>query len=112
MGFLPIAKINEIPESGAKYFNLSGRDILIIKYGKNYYAIDRFCSHMGGDLSKGSIEKNIIICPRHGSRFDIKSGESIAGPKLGFIKLKTKSIKAYELKIEDEQILIRIDNIN
>jgi 3-phenylpropionate/trans-cinnamate dioxygenase ferredoxin subunit len=110
MGFLPIAKINEIPESGLKSFNLSGKDILIINYNKKYYAIDRFCSHMGGDLSKGTIEKNIITCPRHGSRFDITSGKTISGPKIGFIKLKTRSIRAYELKIEREQIIIKINN--
>jgi nitrite reductase/ring-hydroxylating ferredoxin subunit len=110
MEFLPIAKINEIPGSGVKIFNLSGKDILIIDYNKKYYAIDRFCSHMGGDLSKGSIENNIITCPRHGSRFNITNGKTISGPKLGFLKFKTKSIRAYKLKIKGKQIYIKIND--
>jgi 3-phenylpropionate/trans-cinnamate dioxygenase ferredoxin subunit len=109
MDFFPIAKTSEISENDIKPFNLSGKDILVIKYDKKYYAIDRFCSHMGGDLAKGSIEKSLITCPRHGSTFDIKSGKCISGPKIGFLKLKTKSIKAYELKIEKEQISVKID---
>jgi nitrite reductase/ring-hydroxylating ferredoxin subunit len=110
MEFTSIAKKSELPESGMKSFNISGKDILIIRQGGKYYAIDRYCSHMGGDLLKGSVEKNIITCPRHGSRFDITNGKSISGPNLVIFKLKTKPIRVYELKIEGEQILVRIDN--
>lgn len=108
MEFTSIAKKSEIPKSGMKSFNISGKDILIIRQGEKYYAIDRYCSHMGGDLSKGEIKKNIITCPKHGSRFDIKSGKSISGPKIGFLKFKTKDIQKYELKTEGEQILLNI----
>jgi len=110
MDFISITQKNRIPESGMKPFNVSDKDILIVRQGGNYYAIDRRCSHMGGDFSKGELEKNIITCPRHGSKFDIRTGKNISGPKIGFIKLKTKDIKAYDLKIKGDQILVKINN--
>ena len=110
MDFLSITKKSEIPESGMKPFNVCDKDILIIGQYGNYFAIDRICSHKGGDLSKGDLEKNIITCPRHGSKFDIRTGKSISGPRIGFIKLKTKDIKTYELKTKGDQILVKVKN--
>ena len=63
---------------------------------------------MGGDLSKGEFKGKIVTCPRHGSRFDITTGESISGSKIGFLKLKTKKEPSYGVKIEDGRIKVKI----
>lgn len=101
---------NEVPEGGIRSHNVSGKDILIIRQDGRYYAIDRRCSHVGADLLKGELKKNIITCPRHGSKFDIMTGKSISGPRIGFIKLKTKDIEIYETKIEGDRILVRLNS--
>jgi 3-phenylpropionate/trans-cinnamate dioxygenase ferredoxin component len=63
---------------------------------------------MGADLSRGTLEGNIITCPRHGSKFDITTGESISGPRLGFLKIRTKKEPSYPVKAENGMIKIKV----
>lgn len=108
MEYLEVAKTGEIAQGAMKAFIVKGIDILVVNYEGKYYAIGGKCTHMKGDLSKGKLEGKIITCPRHGSRFDITTGESISGPKMGFLKLKTGSEPSYEVKIEDGIIKVNI----
>ena len=108
MEYLEFGKTGEIPEGKMKAYKIQANDILIVNYNDNYYAIGRKCTHMGGDLSNGKLDGKIVTCPRHGSRFDITTGESISGPKIGFLKLKTKKEPSYEVKIEDGKIKVKI----
>jgi 3-phenylpropionate/trans-cinnamate dioxygenase ferredoxin subunit len=63
---------------------------------------------MGADLSRGTLEGKIITCPRHGSKFDITTGESISGPKIGFLKLNAKKEPSYPVKVENGIIKIEV----
>jgi len=108
MEYLEVAKTSEIAEGAMKAFTVKGIDILVVNYEGKYYAIGGKCTHMKGDLSKGRLDGKIITCPRHGSRFDVTTGESISGPKIGFLKLKTGSEPSYDVKIDDGIIKINI----
>ena len=108
MEYLEVGKIGEISEGTMKAFQVQGKDILVANLGGKFYAIGNKCTHLGGDLSKGSLEGKIVVCPKHGSRFDITTGESTLGPKIGFIKLKTKNEPVYEVKIEGDSIKVNI----
>lgn len=44
------------------------------------YAIADRCPHAGATLSSGEVESAAVTCPRHGSRFDIRTGERLRGP--------------------------------
>lgn len=49
------------------------------------FAVSRRCRHQFADLSEGSIDaKGCLVCPWHGSRYDVTSGEMVAGPR-GFL---------------------------
>jgi 3-phenylpropionate/trans-cinnamate dioxygenase ferredoxin component len=108
MEFIMAANADEIPEGTMKSFIVQGKDIVIVNYKNNFYALDKKCTHMGGDLSKGRLEGPVIICPLHGSRFDITSGKCIQGPKIGIIKLKTGDTKVYPVKSENGKIQIAV----
>ena len=108
MEYLEVAKTGEIAKGTTKAFTVKGIDILIVNYEGKYYVIGGKCTHMKGDLSKGKLEGKIITCPRHGSRFDVTTGESISGPKIGFLKLKTGSEPSYEVKIDGDSIMVNI----
>ena len=108
MEYLEVAKTSEITEGTMKAYIVQGNNILVVNYKGNYYAIGGKCTHMGGDLSKGKLEGKIVTCPRHGSKFDITTGESISGPKIGFLKLKTGNEPSYEVKIEGDIIKVNI----
>ena len=108
MEYLEVGKRSEIAEGEMKAYTVHGNNILVVNYTGEYYAIGGKCTHMGGDLSKGKLDGKIVTCPRHGSRFDITTGESISGPKIGFLKLKTRKEPSYEVKIEGDTIKVKI----
>jgi len=106
--YIEAGKADEIEDGGIKTYKVQGKDVLVAKYDGNYFAMGRYCTHMGADLSQGTLEGKIITCPRHGSKFDITTGESISGPKIGFLKLKTKKEPSYPLKVENDIIKIEV----
>ena len=108
MEYLEVGKTGEIAEGEMKAYTVQDNDILVVNYNGSYYAIGGKCTHMGGDLSKGKLEGKIVTCPRHSSKFDITTGESISGPKIGFLKLKTKKEPFYEVKVENDPIKVKI----
>jgi len=77
--------------------------------GGNYYALGNRCTHAGGNLSKGFLDGTTITCPKHGSKFDVITGKAILGPKIVFVRLKTKDVPKFEVKIEGKNILLRSD---
>ena len=59
---------------------LSGKKIVISNLDGTFYAIGSKCTHMGCDLSRGNIEGEHVICPCHGSTFDLNTGQIVRGP--------------------------------
>lgn len=108
MSFTDVAQANEIPTGTMKSYSVGGKQILVANIDGKLYAINNVCTHAGGDLSKGKLEGRIVTCPRHGSKFDVTTGKSISGPKIGFLRLKTKDETAYEVKVEENRIKINV----
>jgi 3-phenylpropionate/trans-cinnamate dioxygenase ferredoxin subunit len=108
MEFIKVAKKEEITEGSSKPVEVSGKELLIINYNNSFYVINRRCTHLGGDLSKNNPDGKIVTCPRHGSQFDVTTGKSVKGPKMGFLKLKTKDVPVYEVKVEKDSILVKV----
>ena len=83
-----------------------------------YYATDNRCPHMGGNLSAGKLDGNILTCPRHHSQFDLTDGHVVRwtdwkGMKLCASKLvrSPRPIHIYGLKIEGDKILLKGANL-
>jgi 3-phenylpropionate/trans-cinnamate dioxygenase ferredoxin subunit len=108
MHFTEVAKMNEIPAGQMKAVEVEGKQILIVNYAGTYYALGGRCTHMGGDLSKGKLEGKTITCPRHGSQFDVVTGSSISGPKIGPLHLKTKDETTYEVRVDGNTIQVNV----
>ncbi|HVB77376.1 MAG TPA: Rieske 2Fe-2S domain-containing protein [Candidatus Nitrosotalea sp.] len=48
-----------------------------------YFAVSRWCRHRGGDLAKGAIDgAGCLVCPVHGARYDVRTGETVDGPRV------------------------------
>jgi 3-phenylpropionate/trans-cinnamate dioxygenase ferredoxin subunit len=101
-------KADEIPAGTMKRLVLGGMDVLVVNYQGSYYAVQANCTHMGGDLSKGTLEGEVVVCPRHGARFDVTTGKCVKGPKVAFLKLRAQDLATYDVKVEGERILVRV----
>ena len=110
-GYVQVAGISEVPVGVMKKIALQDKEILIANVNGDYSAIDSVCPHFGGDLSQGTLEGNVLTCPRHQAKFDVTTGRVISPPKVGPYNPKIENVKAYSLKIGDEKIFIKIIKI-
>ena len=102
--FLPVAKISEIADPGSLLVEVDERLIVLIHAAGHFYALDDVCTHDGGPLSDGPLDAKAgtIACPRHGAKFDIKTGAAMTMPA-------TKPTMAHEVKVEGDQVFVRLN---
>ena len=100
--FFKVAKTSEIPQGGKKLVEVDFLPVAIFNIGGEYYAIEDVCTHDGGPLAEGTLENEEIICPRHGARFNVKTGQALCMPAF-------ESVECYEVKIENDDIYISVD---
>ncbi len=52
------------------------------------FAVSRRCRHLGADLAGGHVDEDgRLVCPWHGSRYDVGSGRMVRGPQGIFAKI-------------------------
>lgn len=104
----------ELREGEIKEIQVDGKSLLIINFQGHYYAVSSRCTHLGCRLSKGKLNKNILTCPCHGSKFDITNGNLVEWitrwPKIvSRITAKlglARSLKSYPVKMKGNDIFI------
>jgi len=99
MGFVNVASKEEVPAGKMKLVEANGTQVLLANIAGEYYAIGNKCTHRSCKLSNGTLEGEIVKCPCHGSKFNVKTGEVMHGPA-------TKSETKYTVKVEKDQILV------
>jgi nitrite reductase/ring-hydroxylating ferredoxin subunit len=74
--------LGEIPKGSGKLVRTNRDEIAVFKRGGQLWAIQNICPHEGGQLSRGWLEGDEVVCPLHGYRFDLKTGACSTDPKL------------------------------
>jgi nitrite reductase/ring-hydroxylating ferredoxin subunit len=127
--FVDVAGVNEIPDGKMKHSEIDGNEILVANAGGKYYALCDRCSHTNAPLSMGHLKDNVVTCPMHGARFDIKTGKKISDPTMPTLnmdslpsnlqkymqyagqllsRIKTYDQKTYEVKAEGNTVKVRV----
>ncbi len=101
MSFISVAKTSDIPDPGRLLVEVEERLVVVIHTAGEFYALDDVCTHDGGPLSDGAVDDSSIACPRHGAKFDVRTGAALTMPA-------TQPTVAHEVKIEGENILVRL----
>lgn len=78
--FVEICPENELPNGERLFVDLDGQMIVIFNLAGVLYAIADTCSHDNGPLGDGELDGHEIVCPRHGARFDVRSGKALRYP--------------------------------
>jgi nitrite reductase/ring-hydroxylating ferredoxin subunit len=75
-----VGLVKDVPQGTVKGFKVGDTRILIANLGGTFSAIGDRCTHRGCTLSKGRLEGEVVTCPCHGSRFNVKTGAVVRGP--------------------------------
>jgi nitrite reductase/ring-hydroxylating ferredoxin subunit len=109
MSFVKVGEPSEVPAGRMKMFKVGEKECLVANVNGNYYAMGNRCTHGNADLSQGSLEGNIVTCPKHKSKFDVTTGKVVSGPKMLLIHPKITDEPSYEVKVEGNTILLKIE---
>ena len=89
----------EVAEGKAVVREVGDLKIALCRAEGKIYAIEDRCSHDDGPLGEGDLEGCIIMCPRHGAKFDIRTGEVVRMPA-------AFPCRTFPVKVEGGKVLV------
>ena len=78
--FVPVLLDSGLREGEMKKVDAAGVPVLLVRCEGEVCALAHTCSHLGGPLSEGKLEGDVVQCPWHGSRFNVRDGSVVDGP--------------------------------
>ena len=100
MAFITIGKLADVPAGTVMVYEVGDREIAVCNADGTLYAIDNVCTHDEGSLDQGELIGHEVECPRHGARFDVRSGEVTEAPAV--LPIDTFSVRVIGDDIEIE----------
>ena len=100
MAFKRIGKVNEVPAGTAKVYEVGDRVVAICNVEGEFFAVDDVCTHDEASLDQGELDGFEIECPRHGARFDVRSGEVKALPAVIPIDTFAVRVEGDDIEVE------------
>ena len=99
--FLTVANAGEVPVGAFKSIEVAGKRLLICHTADGFYAVDDTCTHDDGPLGDGWLEGDAIECPRHGAKFNVKTGKVLCLPA-------AVGITSYPVKVEGDEVKVDV----
>lgn len=97
--YIEIADASVLGNGERLFIEIDDLSIVIFNIAGKIFAIADICSHDNGPLGEGELDGTEIACPRHGARFDIRTGKVTMMPAV-------VDIPAYPARIRDGKIEI------
>jgi len=97
--FVVVAKLSEVEEGVVKVVRVGDAPIGLTKIDGEFFAFADVCTHDGGPVAEGELDEHIIECPRHGAKFDIRTGKARQLPAV-------TPIPVYAVKVEGDTVLV------
>lgn len=93
----------EIPEGESRVYEIDDTEVLVCRVEGKLYALQNLCTHDDGPLGEGGLDGCAIECPRHGARFDVRTGEVLRMPAAAPVRVFPVKVMDGEIWIEVEQ---------
>lgn len=96
-----VANLSEIAPGTTRRVVANSTGILLCNVDGTVYAIEDVCTHDGGPLDQGELEGEVVVCPRHGATFDVRTGDALTLPAVA-------PVMTFPVTIEGDDILVEI----
>jgi 3-phenylpropionate/trans-cinnamate dioxygenase ferredoxin subunit len=97
--FVKVASTGDIAPGERLWLEFEEETVVLFNVNGTYYCIADVCTHDGGPLEDGELEGYEVECPRHGARFDVRSGAALCLPAV-------TPVPTFEVKVDGEDIYI------
>ncbi len=99
MTLLKVAKISEIPAGSRKVVPLGDSRAVVFNVAGRFYAIEDVCTHDDASLDNGPLLDFEVECPRHGARFDVRTGAATRMPAIA-------PVRTFSVRTEGEDVVL------
>ena len=96
-----VARVEDVPEGSGKVVQVGQQKILIFNIEGDFHALDSFCAHRGAPLVKGVVIEGQLLCPWHGSTFDVIKGVCPAAPE--------ESVRTYPVEVREGRVWVSVE---
>ncbi|MCX5788529.1 MAG: non-heme iron oxygenase ferredoxin subunit [Elusimicrobia bacterium] len=97
-----VAKAAEIQPGQMRIVEAGGQRIALCNVGGTFYAIQDVCTHDDGPLGEGTLRGDVVECPRHGARFDVRTGAAVRMPAI-------VPVKAYPVRVDGADVVVEVE---
>jgi 3-phenylpropionate/trans-cinnamate dioxygenase ferredoxin subunit len=97
--YVRVGPAAEIPPGAVRVVAVEGRRIAIFNVDGAFHAVDDSCTHEYAPLSDGARSGEIVTCPKHGSRFNVRTGRVLSLPAV-------VPVSIYPVKVEDGDVFV------
>jgi metal-sulfur cluster biosynthetic enzyme/nitrite reductase/ring-hydroxylating ferredoxin subunit len=102
--FERVIDVTELPDPGKTLVEVAGEMVALFHVDGRWHALDDVCTHDGGPLADGELRNHTIACPRHGAKFDIRTGAALTMPAV-------RPTRSHEVKVEDGGVWVRLRDV-
>lgn len=102
--FERVIDTSEVPDPGKSLVEVEGEMVALFHVDGQWYALDDVCTHDGGPLADGELRDFRIACPRHGAKFDIRTGAALTMPAI-------RPTRSHEVKVEDGGVWVKLRDV-
>lgn len=99
--FFEIASIDDLPNGERIFLDIGDQPVVVFNIAGGIFAIGDICTHDRGPLGDGDLDGYEVICPRHGARFDVRSGSATKLPAVA-------PTPSYPVRVTDGKIEIGV----
>jgi nitrite reductase/ring-hydroxylating ferredoxin subunit len=94
------ARVEELPVGPGRLLVAAGRRVAVGNAGGELFALDDTCLHRGGSLACGHLDGEVLVCPMHWWRYDVRSGRRLGRPEL--------RLRRYPVRVVDGEVRVTV----
>jgi 3-phenylpropionate/trans-cinnamate dioxygenase ferredoxin subunit len=98
--WFPVAPAASIPEGDYASVEIDGRFIAVFNVDGEFLAVDDVCTHDGEGLAGGELDGDVVVCPRHGARFSLRTGAALSPPAY-------EPVRTYPTRVVEGMVEVR-----
>lgn len=99
--FVAVAQVSELAGTHKLCVEVGNHFVVLVELDGTIYCVDDVCTHDGGPLGEGELEGSCLVCPRHGAKFDVRTGAAVCMPA-------TEPTATHEVRVDGNQIFVRL----
>lgn len=94
-------KLSSLQPNQPQTFEIEDRFVIVVLLNDQVFCIEDLCTHDGGTFGDSLLEGSCIVCPRHGAKFDVRTGAAMCMPA-------TEATLSHTVKVEGDDILVQL----